>query len=127
MNADYWKTLAVAANDNCDALSVSRAEAMAHVKALIGALQRELARRSQKPLVASAEVVEAAQTWVDDPIGILRPGTLPPGYELEEDGPLTRWSTPDGFRSTTSTPAVAAIKCWQHWEAGQARKLEEES
>lgn len=124
MNDSYWKQLAVAANDNCDDLSISRAEAMSHVKVLIASFHAELARQRKKPLAATLQAIADAQAWVDDPIGILRSGTLPPGYKLEEDGPLTRWRTPDGFRSTTSTPAVGAIKCWQHWEASHARKHE---
>ena len=124
VDEDSWKKLVIAANDNCNDLSISRAEAMAHVRAVIRAVRVEFKRSTKKPLVASMEALARAEAWVKDPIGIMRQGNVPPGYEVVAGERLTRWRTPDGFEATTSTPAIGAIKCWQHWEAAQVRKFE---
>ncbi len=70
MNEADWKAMATMANDNCHRLSVARAEAMAHVAAMARSLRSEGERRPKGLLQATTEVLECAEAWLRDPIGM---------------------------------------------------------
>lgn len=116
MSSEPYKELLRIANDNCDSLAMSRAQAMAYVRALCVAAEREGSRAGRHgPLASTKELLLDAKSWLADPLGIERP-QLPDGYEVSP-GPngMAKWATPCGFSATASTEAVAAIKCWDHW------------